>query len=142
MGDAFVTFTPAHTNPFYYVQENTPLYLDEHLNHPADGALDPDTVYYFQIRFYDGTASETAVVSRKGSIFYETDRTPAAAPTGPGGQLELQAGAPRLGNLRDFEKLKTSNTTGTAQSCYYPTYAGTAPSGSIWGITGSFRRTP
>lgn len=124
VGDAFVTFTPAHTNPFYYVQENTPLYLDEHLNHPADGALDPDTVYYFQIRFYDGTASETAVVSRKGSIFYETDRTPAAAPTGPGGQLELQAGAPRLGNLRDFEKLKTSNTTGTAQSCYYPTYAG------------------
>lgn len=125
VGDATVRFTPAETNPFYYVQKNIPLYTDEKCQNPATGEIDENAVYYMEISYYEGTGQKTAVVAREGSLFMDADGQPTVAATGADGQLELQAGAPRLGNLSDFVKDKDSaELTGTADTYYYPTYQG------------------
>lgn len=125
VGDAAVRFTPAKTNPFYYVQKNIPLYTDEDCQNPATGEINENDVYYMEISYYEGTEQKTAVVAREGSLFMDADGRPTVAATGTDGQLELQAGAPRLGNLSDFVKDKASGElTGTADTYYYPTYQG------------------
>lgn len=125
VGDAAVRFTPAKTNPFYYVQKNIPLYTDEDCQNPATGEINENDVYYMEISYYEGTEQKTAVVAREGSLFIDADGRPTVAATGTDGQLELQAGAPRLGNLSDFVKDKDSGElTGTADTYYYPTYQG------------------
>lgn len=123
VGDAYVEFTPASDNPFYYVQDNTNLYLDADCTQPATGKLDENTTYYFQISYYDvvGTSVQTAVLERPGS---EIDSNYVSA-TRENGQLQLQEGAPRLGNLSDFIQMKEDTSlTNTADSSYYPTYQG------------------
>lgn len=123
VGDAYVEFTPASDNPFYYVQDNTDLYLDEDCTQPATGELSADTTYYFRISYYDavGSGAQTAVVERPGS---EMDSSYVSA-TGENGQLQLQEGAPRLGYLSDFVRMKEdTGLTNTADSAYYPTYQG------------------
>ena len=123
VGDAYVEFTPASDNPFYYVQDNTDLYLDEDCTQPATGELSADTTYYFRISYYDavGSGTQTAVVERPGS---EMDSSYVSA-TGENGQLQLQEGAPRLGYLSDFVRMKEdTGLTNMADSAYYPTYQG------------------
>jgi pilin isopeptide linkage protein len=141
VGDAYILFTPAHTNPFYYVQENTPLFLDEKCQVPATDALEADEQYYFRISYYEGTETKTAVVSRTGASFQANDQVDDVwdvLPTGNGGQLEIQKGRPRLGYLTDFVRDKSrhyvapdsavsriaGDFTGTASTFYYPTYVG------------------
>lgn len=123
VGDAYVEFTPASDNPFYYVQDNTDLYLDEDCTQPATGELSADTTYYFRISYYDavGSGTQTAVVERPGS---EMDSSYVSA-TGENGQLQLQEGAPRLGYLSDFVRMKEdTGLTNMADSAYYPNYQG------------------
>ena len=119
-GDATVSFSPALDNPFYFVQENTPLYTDPECNTPARGNFDRNATYYFRITYYEGTAERSAVVSRSGSLMsnYVTFQD---------NQWHLEAGAPRLGNLTDFIVEKAGNTTNTAQTYYYPTFEGSNP---------------
>ncbi|HIZ06788.1 MAG TPA: hypothetical protein IAA08_02490, partial [Candidatus Eubacterium avistercoris] len=126
MGEAFIKFKPASTNPFYFVQENTPLYVngtegvlgeDGKLGEPATGSIDPDAMYYFKTSYYEGTNSVTRVIARKGATLEEY-----AKPTGENNQLELQKGSPRLGNLTDFIAEKETNATGTADTSRYPTF--------------------
>lgn len=125
---AKVEFTPADSNPFYYVQENTPLYTDEELSTPAAGTIDSNSNYYFQITYYEGTETKTAVVTRHGSLLngYTTEIE---------GQQYLQAGAPRLGYLTDFVSNKVGNgtvgdnPTGTASTYFEPTFPGNGTPG-------------
>ena len=145
VGDAYTTFTPARDNPFYFVQEDTPLFLDEGLTQKATDELQTGKYYYFQIRYYEGTSLQTAVVKRPAESFMANDAIWDVQPTGDGGQLEIQAGRPRLGYLIDFIRYKDAsyghyydpdgdggvdtnpgNYTGTASTFYYPTYEGGA----------------
>lgn len=122
VGDATVTFTPASDNPFYFVQENTPLYLDEGRT-PAT-SYDRDATYYFQISYYEGTELKTAWVSRSADLMEDyTDVIDE--------QLNLKAGSPRLGYLTQFIKDKGHNTTNTAATSYYPTFEGTPEAGEF-----------
>lgn len=138
LGDATVTFTPATDNPFYYVQEDTPLYtctVDESGQvtggepQLATGPLKSDQRYCFEITYYeDGKNGEpikqTDWVNRLGSEFgtnsvgYDAEDRP-----------YLEAGSPRLGNLQDISKDKVasegsanSNPTGTATRRLRPTW--------------------
>lgn len=118
---AKVEFTPADSNPFYYVQEDTLLYTDKNLTTPATGTINPDSDYYFQITYYEGTETKTAVVTRPGSLLNgHTNEI--------GGQQYLKAGAPRLGYLTDFASDKVengtvgANPTGTASTYFKPTF--------------------
>lgn len=119
---AKVEFIPADSNPFYYVQEDTLLYTDEELRIPATGTIDTSKNYYFQITYYEGTATKTAVVTRPGALLdgYITldseDR------------IYLSAESPRLGNLEDLVSNKqaegavAANPTGTASTYFKPTF--------------------
>lgn len=128
VGDATVTFEPADDNPFYYVQENIPLYVGDKIEDDgtlsgeqiARGELDANTTYYFQINYYEGTEMAARWVSRPGSQLERLEGS--VAPTGIGGQLELQTGSPRLGNLTDLSRAKGQNATGTAAQRLYPTF--------------------
>ena len=121
-GDATVEFTPADDNPFYFVQENTPLYTDQGCSDPATGQLDPSRTYYFKIAYYGaaGTKMQTATVSRNGSDFGQD-----AVGAGSDGQLYIKEGMPRLGNLLDAVSTVGKgyqNNTSTASHPYYPTF--------------------
>lgn len=123
VGDAKVTFTAAETNPFFFVQEDTPLYTAENTNSPATRVQNNDTLYYFQITYYEGNEEKTAWVSRSGSSFYENGST-ADTITYVDGQAAIKQGAPRLGNLDDFMQAKSENTTNTAEQVFHPVYDG------------------
>lgn len=124
---AKVTFTPADDNPFYFIQEDTPLYVlnESGAYMPAEGELEPDTTYYFQTQYYAGTQSTTIWVARDGKLL--------EGYTGTGknnnNQLYITAGAPRLGNLEDVTAKKTTNGTDTALTYREPTFEGSPENG-------------
>lgn len=121
VGDATVTFTPASDNPFYFIQENTPLYTS--MNGERATNFDPNSSYWFQVSYYEGTgldAEKTIWIERSGSLlngYVEND----------GSGLYITEGAPRLGNLTDVVDAVMEgylNSTGTAEHPYYPTFEG------------------
>ena len=120
---ATVTFTPAKDNPFYFIQEDTPLYTDEECGTPATTITEKDD-YYFRITYYQGTEKETAVVKRAGSLMsgYVKEKN---------GAMYLQKGAPRLGYLQDLTVLKDDNLTGTASTYREPTFEGDPETGKF-----------
>lgn len=125
VGDAKVTFTPAETNPFFYVQEDTPLYTAPDTDSPAYYSVKNDnTLYYFQITYYEGNSEKTEWVSRPGSSFWYDGTTDATLKVLDGGQVAIKQGAPRLGYLDDFAQTKAENTTGTAEQVFHPVYDG------------------
>ncbi len=123
VGDAKVTFTAAETNPFFYVQENTPLYTAKNTNSPARNVQNDDTLYYFQITYYEGNEEKTEWVSRPGSTFYVNGSSENTL-TNVDGQANIKQGAPRLGYLTDFAQAKSENTTNTAEQVFHPVYDG------------------
>lgn len=125
VGDAKVTFTAAETNPFFYVQEDTPLYTAPDTDSPAYYPVSNDnTLYYFQITYYEGNSEKTEWVSRPGSSFWHNETTDATIKTLDNGQVAIKQGAPRLGYLDDFAQTKAENTTDTAQQVFHPVYDG------------------
>lgn len=123
VGDATVTLTPAETNPFFYVQENTPLYTADNTNFPAAGVRNDNTPYYFQITYYEGNDKVTKWVSRPGSTFYVNGSSENTL-INVDGQANIKQGAPRLGYLTDFAQAKSGNTTNTAEQVFHPVYDG------------------
>ena len=123
VGDATVTLTPAETNPFFYVQENTPLYTAKNTNSPATSVQNDDTLYYFQITYYEGNQEVTTWVSRPGSTFYVNGSSANTLIT-VDGQMNIKQGAPRLGYLTDFAQSKSENNTNTAEQVFHPVYDG------------------
>lgn len=125
VGDAKVTFTAAETNPFFYVQEDTPLYRSPDIDKPAYYTVNnDDTLYYFQITYYEGNSEKTEWVSRPGSSFWYDGTTDATLKVLDDGQVAIKQGAPRLGYLDDFAQTKTDNSTGTAEQVFHPVYDG------------------
>lgn len=118
VGNATVTFVPASDNPFYFLQEDTPLYSSESTENPATSNQD---TYYFQATYYEETTTRTVWLARPASLLsnYIMKKD---------GQLYLRAGAPRLGYLTDFISDKNNsgstaaNETGTAETYFYPTF--------------------
>lgn len=123
-GNATVTFTPANDNPFYFIQEDTPLYTEQTCTQPATGSIDSNRTYWFKISWYEGTGAggrKEVAIERSGSLLQEWVVTDA------GDNLYLRKDAPRLGNLLDAVNVvddKYENKTGTAEHPYYPTFEG------------------
>lgn len=119
VGDATVEFTAAKDNPFYFIQEDTPLYMGENGGR-AIGQIEPGETYWFKISYYEGmgTKAKERWISRSGSMlqgWVDSDSE---------GRLYIREGAPRLGNLVDMEESVLEgyeNNTGTANHPYYPT---------------------
>ena len=116
VGDASVTFTPADTNPYYFVQEDTPLYTDVSGKNQASSFEENET-YYLPVTYYNGESIVTEYVARSGETLSGYVKY------GENG-IYIEAGAPRLGNLEDFVADKASNPTNTASTSRYPTFEG------------------
>ena len=121
VGNANAAFTAADTNPFYFLQQPAPLYLDAACTQRATGAFDTNRNYYFRDTYYAGAGTavsvRTRVVLRSGqSLANWVTLTPSG--------WQIQQGAPRRGILYDLIRLKAGNPTGTAASSYYPAFAG------------------
>lgn len=118
VGDATVEFTAAKDNPFYFIQENTPLYTSQN-GERATGEFDPNATYWFKISYYEGTGTPAKEhwISRQGSMLQGWVNSNSEG-------FYIREGAPRLGNLVDMEESVLNgyeNNTGTASHPYYPT---------------------
>lgn len=120
---AQVTFTPASTNPFYYFQEDTPIYTDQNGRNQATSFSDNET-YYIPVTYYDGNREVTAYVARSGADLKEfIDSEHVDSGSWWGYDLYyIKAGSPRLGNLSDLTAAKDNNATGTALTYRQPTW--------------------
>lgn len=71
-GDTMSAFTPAKGNRYYYITEDTPLYLDAKCTQRARGPLNGSVTYYYESSWYDiadGKATKaSSVVSFPGSV--------------------------------------------------------------------------
>ncbi len=128
VGDATVSFRPAADNPFYFIQEATPLYTSENGNRADRFSL--DETYWFPVTYYEGIgedAVKTIWISRSGSLlddWVDNDEE----------GLYIKPGSPRLGNLLDVVDSVTTdyeNLTNTADHPYYPTFSGDPKTGEF-----------
>lgn len=111
-GNAYVEFTPAKNNPYFYVQESIPLYTDETCNTPVTQQPTPDDgkTYYYQVQYYSGRQSVTQTRSVTG-IKGETEQI--------NGQYCVKAGEMNAPHADSKHAEKSTNNTATAQLYYY-----------------------
>lgn len=126
---AHVTFTPASTNPFYFFQEDTPIYTDQNGLYQAT-SFDKSQTYYIPVTYYSGTSEQTVYIPRSGADMAEYIKSEHVDGEGwwnPGHDLYfIEAGSPRLGNLQDVTASKANapgaNNTDTAANYREPVY--------------------
>lgn len=126
VGDAKVEFTPANENPYYFLQEDTPIYMNQTGDQRvAQDQFNENGTYWVPVTYYEGNNVVNTRVERTGAsmanyIQYErSDNYPGTS------YAYITAGAPRLGNIEQFIQDKETNTTGTAATSFYPTFEGT-----------------
>ncbi len=119
VGDATVEFEPAHTNGFYYILEDMPIYKDKNFEQQvtASEGIDDDTVYYYMDEYYHGTTVEIDAVERTGTQLKQTEIV-----EGNDGYLYRATGSPRLNRILKFEGTKLYNNTNTAEDFYAPEF--------------------
>lgn len=120
VGDAYITFDPATTNPFYSVQQDTLLYSDSGCNTPATDINGP---LYIKVPYYDGTKLTFDALERTGMYQLGDDGEVKMVDK----QLYLKAGV--RANLRESVMEKgedehgvSNNRSGTAETYRYPIY--------------------
>ncbi len=125
-GNAYVEFEPSHTNPFYYVLENMPIYKDANLTQqlPASEGIDENTTYYYNDTYYHGTSVETRAIARTGKQLLNLADSfgDEGAFVTVGGYIYRKPGSPRLNRILRFEGTKTLNATNTAEDFYGATF--------------------
>lgn len=111
-GNAYVEFTPAKNNPYFYVQESIPLYTDETCDTPVTEEPNPDDgkTYYYQVQYYSGDQSVTETRSVTG-IKGATELI--------NGQYCVKAGEMNAPRADSKHAEKTNNNTATARLYYY-----------------------
>ena len=124
-GDAAATFTPAKSNSYYYMTEETPIFADKACTVPAKGALSADGTYYYKRSWYEinnGKATpQSRVIQFSGNIpeswlgYIGSDAS---------GNAVFKAGAPRFTYINELRTLKGSNPTKTAATVLNPVWAG------------------
>lgn len=125
-GDTASAFTPATGNRYYYITEDSPLYLDAECTQRARGPLSSSATYYYEQSWYDiadGTATKASkVVSFPGSV---AEGITGGIGTDESGYLVLKKGARRLTYINELRTDKNSNDTDTASTIINPHWNGT-----------------
>ena len=117
-GDALVTFTPSEDNPFYFLQEDTPIYT-QNLSGGYSRAtnISDSQTYYIPVTYYDGTTLRNEYELRLGSSLgdsqYNYDETQL-----DGRGYYLPEGSARFADASDFNANKGvgNNPTETSES--------------------------
>lgn len=118
-GNATVEFEPSHSNGFYYILEDMPIYKDKEFKNQvrASEGIKDTTTYYYKDVYYHGGSVEVAAIERTGA---QLNRT--TIKEGSDGFLYRAADTPRLNRILKFEGTKIRNATDTAEDFYAPTF--------------------
>ena len=124
-GDTTSAFTPATGNSYYYITEDTPLYLNAECTQRARGPLSSSVTYYYERSWYDiadGKATKASkVVSFSGSV---AEGITGGIGTDESGYLVLKKGARRLTYINELRTDKNPNATNTASTIINPHWNG------------------
>ncbi len=124
-GDAAATFTPAKSNSYYYMTEETPIFADEACTVPAKGALSSDGTYYYKRSWYEIDNGKATL--RSGAIQF-SGNVPESwlgyIGTDTSGNAVFKAGAPRFTYINELCTSKGANPTATATTVLNPVWAG------------------
>lgn len=124
-GGTTSVFTPATGNRYYYITEDTPLYLDAKCTRRARGPLSGSVTYYYESSWYDiadGKATRaSSVVSFPGSV---AEGVTGAIATDESGYLILKKGSRRLTYINELRTDKDNNATATASTIINPHWNG------------------
>lgn len=113
-GNAYVEYEPALENEYYFLQDDTPIFLDEKGQVPVT-SFDSSASYYVPFTYYQNGQVVTTYELRSASVMEGYTKS-------INGNVYLEKGAPRLGNISEFTNLKTGNETATAETSYAPTF--------------------
>lgn len=113
-GNAYVEYEPALENEYYFLQDDTPIFLDENGQVPVT-SFDSSASYYVPFTYYQNGQVVTTYELRLASVMEGYTKS-------INGNVYLEKGAPRLGNISEFTNLKTGNETATAETSYAPTF--------------------
>ena len=108
-GSTTAQFMPAESNSYYYVQENTPLYVNEACTIPLTKAnyeqYQPDNLYYKQKFYKEGEGTlQNETVAFPLKTFAEGVKGHVAGDETNG--YYLKAGSPRLSRITEFQDEK------------------------------------
>ena len=124
-GDTTSAFTPATGNRYYYITEDTPLYLDPECTQRARGPLNGSVTYYYESSWYDiadGKATKSSsVASFPGNV---AEGVTGAIATDESGYLILKKGSRRLTYINELRTDKDNNATATAPTIINPHWNG------------------
>ncbi len=124
-GDTTSAFTPATGNRYYYITEDTPLYLDNECTQRARGPLNGSVTYYYESSWYDiadGKATKSSsVASFPGNV---AEGVTGAIATDESGHLILKKGSRRLTYINELRTDKNPNATNTASTIINPHWNG------------------
>lgn len=124
-GDTTSAFTPATGNRYYYITEDTPLYLDPECTQRARGPLNGSVTYYYESSWYDiadGKATKSSsVASFLGNV---AEGVTGAIATDESGYLILKKGSRRLIYINELRTDKDKNATATAPTIINPHWNG------------------
>ena len=126
-GDVTATFTPAKSNSYYYMTEETPIYTDEACTVPAKGALNADDTYYYKRSWYDignGQATpQSGAIPFSGNI---SESLFGYIGTDASGNAVFKVGAPRFTYINELRTVKGDNLTATATTVLNPVWSGSS----------------
>lgn len=117
---AIVEFEPSSDNPFYFVQGDTPIYVqNEDGEYVQAENFNENGTYYVPVTYYEGEGTNVEKVTdyaeRSGETLYGfVDRD-------ENGWF-IKDGSPRIGNLQDVTAQKKNNETGTYGNYREPTF--------------------
>ena len=124
-GDVLAAFTPAKSNSYYYMTEETPIYTDEACTVPAKGALSASGTYYYKRSWYEidnGKATpQSGAIQFSGNI---SESLFGYVGTDASGNAVFKLGTPRITYIDELRTSKDSNPTATAKTVLNPVWAG------------------
>ena len=126
-GDVTATFTPAKSNSYYYMTEETPIYTDGACTVPAKGALSASGTYYYKRSWYEidnGKATpQSGAIQFSGNI---SESLFGYIGTDASGNAVFKAGIPRITYIDELRTSKDSNPTATAATVLNPLWSGSS----------------
>ena len=124
-GNACASFTPAASNGYYYIREDTPVYEDEALTARAAYPLQAGKTYYYGRTYWDLAADGSAAQKKSVASFSLGDGGAGGyVAADASGKAYIKSGAPRFAYINELHTQKADNVTATALSFINPRWAG------------------
>lgn len=124
-GNACASFTPAASNGYYYIREDTPVYEDEALTARATYPLQRGKTYYYGRTYWDLAGDGSAAQERFVASFSLGDGGAGSyVGADASGKAYIKSGAPRFAYINELHTQKADNVTATALSFINPRWNG------------------